>query len=181
MTPVETELLPRIAAFEFDEGAPAMTFAARLAKDNGWSKVYAMRVIDEYRKFAFLTIAAGHIAVPSDQVDQAWHQHLLYTRSWSDFCANALQMPLHHDPTRGGESEQARFKALYEQTLQSYRLAFGKPPEDIWPATDIRFGRDLAYRRVNVKQNIVIPRFWMTALAAGAIAFVMAAVVATLN
>lgn len=178
---MKTELFSRIAAFEFDEGAPEMPFAARLAKDSGWSKVYAMRVIDEYRKFAFLAIAAGHIAVPSDQVDQAWHQHLLYTRSWSDFCSNALQTTLHHDPTRGGESEQTRFKALYEQTLQSYRRVFGEPPEDIWPPTDIRFGRDLYYRRVNTKQNIVIPRFWLTALATGAITFVVAAVVATIN
>ena len=63
---MKTELFSRIAAFEFDAGAPEMPFAARLAKDNGWSQVYAVRVIDEYRKFAFLTIAAGHIAVPSD-------------------------------------------------------------------------------------------------------------------
>lgn len=133
---MKTELFSRIAAFEFDEGAPEMPFAARLAKDNGWSQVYAIRVIDEYRKFALLTIAAGRIAVPSDQVDQAWHQHLFYTRSWSDFCANALQTILHHDPTRGGESEQVRFKALYDNppNLGGDLLAEDLSPRLIWTA-----------------------------------------------
>ena len=82
MTPEEEGLLARIAAFRFDDGSPKLSFAARLARDNGWRRLYALRVIEEYRKFAFLMVASGHMAVPSDQVDQAWRQHLFYTRSW---------------------------------------------------------------------------------------------------
>ena len=76
MTSDQSELYSRIEAFAFDEGAPAMSFAARLARDNGWKTLYALRVIEEYRRFAFLMVVSGHMAVPSDQVDQAWHQHL---------------------------------------------------------------------------------------------------------
>ena len=161
MTSEESKLFSRIAAFVFDEGSPDMTYADRLAKDNGWGIFYALRVIEEYRRFAFLIVTAGHVAVPSDQVDQAWHQHLLYTRSWSSFCRDVARRPIHHDPTKGGVAEKERFAAEYERTLQSYQKFFGEPPDDIWPNTGVRFGRDLTYRRVNLKQSIVISRSWL--------------------
>jgi hypothetical protein len=167
MIPADSELFARIAEFKFDEEHAESSYTARLARGNGWAMLYAARVIEEYRKFVFLTIAAGHMAVPSDQVDQAWHQHLLYTRSWSDFCANVLRRPLHHEPSKGGADEQSRFRTGYAQTLQSYRSFFGEPPEDIWPNAELRFGKDLYYRRVNVKQMFVISRSWLPALGIG--------------
>ena len=181
MSPAENELLSRIEAFKFDAGAPGLSFAGRLAKDNGWGMLYAARVIEEYRKFAFLMVAAGHMAVPSDQVDQAWHQHVLYTRSWSDFCKDVLQQPVHHEPTKGGVEEQSRFKADYEQTVQSYRRFFGEPPEDIWPNADLRFGRDLYFKRVNAKDNVVISRSWLWGFAVVGTAIVAAAILLWLS
>src|SRR5262245_58098130 len=81
------ELLARITAFSFDEGTPAFPFASRLARENGWTLAYVARVIEEYRRFMFLAVVAGHPVTPSDQVDQAWHLHLLYTHSyWDGFC-----------------------------------------------------------------------------------------------
>ena len=175
MTTNERETLSRIEAFKFDEGEPALPFAGRLAKDNGWTVLYAARVIEEYRRFAFLIVTAGHMVVPSDQVDQAWHQHLLYTRSWSDFCSNALGQRIQHEPTKGGTAETDRFKALYQQTLQSYRKIFGEPPEDIWPGAEVRFGRDLHFKRVNARENAVISRSWLWAFGVAAAAIVVAA------
>jgi hypothetical protein len=181
MTPEHHDLYARIQAFAFDEGEPELPFAGRLSKDNGWSKLYSLRVIEEYRKFTFLMAEAGHMAVPSDQVDQAWHQHLQYTRSWADFCRNVMRQTIDHEPTRGGNAETDRFKDLYEQTLGSYRRFFGEPPEDIWPATDLRFSRDLHYRRVNTATNLVIPRFRLLQLGLAAVVILGAAVVAWMN
>jgi hypothetical protein len=181
MTSEQRELSARIDAFAFDEGTPAMSFAARLARDNGWKPIYALRVIEEYRRFTFLMIASGHMAVPSDQVDQSWHQHLQYTRSWADFCANVLRQSLDHEPTRGGNIEKDKFKAGYERTLQSYRRFFGEPPEDIWPNTDRRFGRDLHYRRVNTRDNFVIPRTGLLQVGAAASAVLGALVLAWIS
>jgi hypothetical protein len=181
MTPEQRDLYGRIQAFAFDEGEPELPFAARLSKDNGWSKLYSMRVIEEYRRFVFLIAAAGHMAVPSDQVDQAWHQHLQYTRSWADFCENVLRRTIDHEPTRGGSAETDRFKDLYGRTLESYRRFFGEAPEDIWPGTGLRFGRDLHYRRVNTATNLVIPRSRLLQLGLAALVLVGAAVVAWMS
>lgn len=155
----EDELLQRLTAFSFDEGAPALPFSARLARENGWTLAYAARVIEEYRRFMFLAVVSGHPVTPSDQVDQAWHLHLLYTRSyWDRFCKNVLQRRIDHHPTMGGQGEGAKFLRWYGDTLASYRRHFGAPPVDIWPPAAVRFGDDLGHVRVNVRRNLVVSK-----------------------
>ena len=89
-------LWQRLRAYEIGPDDAAFTFAQRLARENRWSESYADEVIDEYRRFAYLAMTAGHEVTPSDQVDQAWHLHLTYTRDyWQRFCAEVLGGPLH--------------------------------------------------------------------------------------
>jgi hypothetical protein len=161
LLPAERDpLYQRICAFAIDEEPTAHGFAGRLAGENGWSRGYTARVIAEYRKFLYLCATAGVPMTPSDQVDQAWHLHLTYTRSyWERLCRDVLPAPLHHEPTRGGGHERAKFHAWYERTLAAYRLAFGsEPPADIWPPAHVRFGVDGHARRVHTRRWWVIPR-----------------------
>jgi hypothetical protein len=81
MNAQQIDLYERIQAFSLDQPDDGLSFSRRLARDNGWSLEYAQRVIEEYKKFAFLAVVAGHPVTPSDQVDQVWHLHLTYTRS----------------------------------------------------------------------------------------------------
>jgi uncharacterized protein (TIGR04222 family) len=154
------ELYSRIQSFSLDQSNTQLSFSRRLARDNGWSIDYALRVIDEYKKFVFLAVAVGHPVTPSDQVDQVWHLHLSYTRSyWQEFCPKILQTTLHHDPTRGGSSEQLKFDSWYSKTLESYERFFGSiPPIDIWSKPKDRFGRDLHFKRINTQQNLILPK-----------------------
>ena len=156
------ELWSRLSAFTLDDPDSELTFSRRLARENGWGIGYAQRVIEEYKRFVYLAMVAGHPVTPSDQVDQAWHLHLTYTESyWNDLCGTVLGRPLHHGPTRGGPKENAKYNDWYERTKASYRVHFGmEPPADIWPEARIRFGEDLAFRRVNVARNWVVPRLF---------------------
>lgn len=151
LNPEQAELYERLSAFRFDESDAVFPFVSRVERENGWSSAYAARVITEYRKFVFLALAAGHSVSPSDQVDQVWHLHLLYTRSyWDRFCRETLGRPLHHEPTKGGHDENDKFRASYAATLESYRRHFAEEaPSDIWPAADVRFGEDIHFERVN--------------------------------
>lgn len=154
------ELWRRIEAHRFDDPSARLTFTGRLARENGWTIGRACRVVKEYRRFCFLATVAGHAVTPSEDVDQAWHLHLLYTRDyWETFCGEVLRTPLHHGPTRGGEREAARYDGQYRATLATYEHTFDEtPPHDIWPDVEQRFGSDLACRRVNVARNWVIPK-----------------------
>lgn len=145
---------------DFEIGFPdaSLSFADRLARENGWARDFAERVIQEYRRFCFLAMTAGHPVTPSEEVDQAWHLHLLYTENyWTDFCGKVLRRPLHHGPTRGGRREGEKYSDWYQATLESYAQAFGEePPVDIWPAVQARFRDAHRFRRINTASHWVI-------------------------
>lgn len=138
----------------------ALSFEARLARENGWSADHAARVMDEYRRFLFLAMTAGHMAVPSDAVDQAWHLHLTFSRDyWDRLCGEVLGAQLHHGPTKGGAEEGRRYFDLYAETLASYQAAFGAaPPEDVWPSGWQRFHVDPHARRVALGDVWIVPK-----------------------
>ena len=69
----QTTLYDAIMSFPLDDPGGPATFVARLARENGWTRAFAERVVTEYRRFVFLAVAGGHFASPSDAVDQAWH------------------------------------------------------------------------------------------------------------
>jgi hypothetical protein len=162
-------LLAKLEAYEIDEPV-AFPFSARLARENDWSRDHARRVIAEYKRFVWLAARAGHPVTPSEAVDQAWHLHLCYTRSyWEDLCGGILGAPLHHGPTRGGREEGEKFADWYGRTLESYRRHFGEdPPADIWPEVALRF-RAGERRMVDASEHWIVPkRALRHALAVGA-------------
>ncbi len=134
-------------------------YVARLARENGWTFAYADRVLDEYLRFALLSAVAGHVVVPSEQVDQAWHLHITDTQVYEAFGRDVLQRPLHHRPGRGRPGERQELLADYQRTLQSYQSHFGHaPPVDVWPEASRRFGPDLRQRRVTLAEHWVVPK-----------------------
>jgi hypothetical protein len=155
----------RITSHQIGPPEAALSFSARLARENGWSAATAERVIEEYRRFAFLAVTGDTPATPSDAVDQAWHLHLTYTRDyWEHFCPEVLGRALHHGPTAGGADEHRRYYRQYAETLARYEAAFGvAPPSDIWPSAARRLNDDPRARRVHPRDAFIVPR-WLGTL-----------------
>ncbi len=156
----EKALWERIRDFSLDNSESAFPFSARLTRENNWNKAYTQRVIEEYKRFAFLAIAAGHPVTPSVDIDQVWHLHLCYTESyWERFCGEVLKQPLHHGPTKGGRKEKDKFHDWYAKTLASYERFFAeKPPKDIWPPISKRFAKASRIKQVSALTHWVIPK-----------------------
>lgn len=154
------QLYARLLAHEFDDPASDFPFTERLARDNHWPLAYARRVVDEYRRFCFLACVEQEDVTPSDQIDQAWHLHLLYTRDyWGPFRDEVLRSTLHHGPTRGGKAERTRYDDQYTRTRHAYLRWFGAhPPVDIWPSATERFSRDVRWVRVNRDDHWLVPK-----------------------
>jgi hypothetical protein len=170
-------LWQRISASPIGPAETALTFAAKLARENGWTAPYAARVIEEYRRFCYLGMTAGHEVTPSDAVDQCWHLHLTYTRDyWERFCPEVLGCAFHHGPTAGGPIELGRHFGRYAATLRSYETTFSSPPPDIWPPAQVTLLTAARARRVNPAEVIVIPRRALPAigLILGMIALILA-------
>ncbi|MBL7999227.1 MAG: hypothetical protein JNL32_11380 [Candidatus Kapabacteria bacterium] len=155
----EERLWLDIQAFRFDKHDVELPFSKRLARDNSWSLGYALRVIDEYRKFLFLCCVCNHGVTPSLAVDEAWHLHLCYTQSyWVDLCKNTLGRELHHLPTEGGATESEKYLQFYTNTFASYTHYFDEqPPPDIWLAPDKRFEHPLKSRKQDTHWHIRKP------------------------
>jgi len=160
MTPEQTILWNKIRSFELDDPSSSLTFTDRLSRENGWTMEYSLRAVTEYKKFMFLLCIASHPLTPSDQVDQVWHLHLLYTQSyWEDFCKDTINRQIHHGPTKGGKEENTKFTDWYEKTKELYLETFGyNAPADIWPSSKIRFS-EINFQRVNIDKYWLIKKF----------------------
>lgn len=161
MTSQQLELWEKINQFEIDDEESSFTFTDRLARENDWTIEYSLRAVHEYKKFMFLICLAEHPLTPSDEVDQVWHLHLIYTRSyWEDFCGKTLGKIIHHGPTKGGTEERTKFIDWYEKTLEFYKEVFKlEPPKDIWPKSKDRFG-EVVFTRVNRHKNWVFKKWF---------------------
>ncbi len=124
-----------IQQFAFDEPNAVISFSKKLAGQQKWSVEYTQRVIEEYRRFIFLCCISPKGASPSKAVDEVWHLHLTYTRSyWEAFCKNTLGKDIHHYPSNGGDKEDHKHSNWYNETLELYEEVFEEePPADIWP------------------------------------------------
>jgi hypothetical protein len=115
------------------EGNEALeAFALKFEKSQGWNREYALDVIQEYKKFLFLAVVCDHMVSPAQDIDEVWHQHMLFTRQWPGFCSEVLEYELHHTPDLGIQSQNIGFQDAYRKTYLAYIQHFGLPPTKIW-------------------------------------------------
>lgn len=135
-------LLTQIESVALSDHDTPGAFAAQLADEQRWTMGQAIRVMAEYRRFLVLTQLGGRKVCPSQAVDEVWHLHLTQTRAYERLCSTVFGRFLHHEPSRGGATEDARHRDMYTRTLERYREVFGAaPPSDIWPDANVRFAR----------------------------------------
>lgn len=82
----------------------------------------------ECLKFLHLIGVKKQKLTPSLKVDLAWHEFILFTRTYHQFCSTEFGRYIHHQP--GGDEKQNRHQ--FKNTLMLYALTFGTPPIDIW-------------------------------------------------
>ncbi len=143
-----------IQQFKIDDKTSQFKFSDRLASENLWTIEYAKRCMEEYLKFIFL-VSQYKQMTPSIQVDEVWHLHMIYTRSYRELCELVGRF-LDHGPTKGGEKEDVRYFEQYTNTLSLYRKHFGEYPTDIWPSPEERFSPQ-QFVKVDIMKHYIIP------------------------
>lgn len=147
------ELNTRLTQLEQDPHTSSTPLVTRLQREQfGWSRPFTERVIQEYKRFLILAAISDRQVTPSEEVDAAWHLHIIYTESYHAWCDTLFGRYLHHGPSKGGAVEGERFRDQYEYTLTLYEQTFGETaPREIWPPATVRF--DPARRGVNVARS----------------------------
>ena len=98
------------------------------------------RLLHEYLVFMWLRkLNPTERITPSKRVDEAWHQHILFTREYAQFCRYHFGEFLHHAPTVPNYSkatfnddsrDYAKILIRYEYHTKS------TPPAEFWPTSD---------------------------------------------
>jgi hypothetical protein len=131
---VPSNLTDHVAALFGGPDPSTRAFASKLARKLGWSPEFAARAIEEYKKYVYLGVTSDFSVTPSKVIDQVWHEHLLFSRPYRQFCGDVLRQDFDHHPELVPAAEQTgQFRAQYEATLARYEEEFGvAPPPDIW-------------------------------------------------
>lgn len=102
-----------------------------MEQQQGASTEMAQRVIEEYRKFLFLAMRAGHQVIPPGVINDVWMSHMQNAQNYWENLAKMIT----DRPVAGGMDAKTMGNVgdAWAATLQSYEKIFGtKPPADIW-------------------------------------------------
>jgi len=107
---------------------------ARVAKENPtWDVGMLEAVMREYRRWLVLCSLphSGQLGMCSPAVDEAWHAHILFTKTYMRHCEALAGRYIHHEPTSAEEkAEGDRTSSL--RTLATYEAVFGEKPPGLW-------------------------------------------------
>ena len=92
-----------------------------MSKQNGygWTRQRVFRAIRRYKTFFFVNYLYPQILlVPTLEIDQVWHCHILHTRRYRQDCEMLFGCFIDHDPESElqGEANQHNLDAAFAQT-----------------------------------------------------------------
>lgn len=116
------------------KNAPVRAFANKIMKKHRLPRAFTFRAIEEYKKFVYLGVISDFIVTPSKYIDLIWHEHLLFSKAYREFCNEVIHYQFDHQPELITTEDQTElFAVQYLETLGLYRKEFGmEPPENIW-------------------------------------------------
>ncbi|WP_196886384.1 glycine-rich domain-containing protein [Aureivirga sp. CE67] len=91
-------------------------------------KIDVKELFVEVLKFLFLVGKNNQTLTPSLNVDLAWHEFILFTRTYHQFCDNHFGRYIHHQP----EENIAKNNSNFQKTIKLYIITFGEPKKEFW-------------------------------------------------
>lgn len=86
-----------------------------------------IKLIHEQKRFLMMTKVMKHVPMFSKDVDEVWHQMLMFTRSYESFCQSFTGETIHHEPNLSGEdSPNVRFQFDLMYTLMFEEAKYTK-------------------------------------------------------
>jgi hypothetical protein len=70
----------------------------KIARNLEWKHRFTLRAIRECKKFIYLGAVSDFVVTPSKIIDQVWHEHLLFTKAYRDFCTDVPGFSFDHNP-----------------------------------------------------------------------------------
>jgi len=139
--------------------ASTRAFADKIARKSGWANRFSLQAISEYKKFVYLGVVSDFNATPSKVIDKVWHEHLLFSRAYREFCTTVIQYDFDHHPELVPITDQTgTFNAQYLDTIKLYKTEFGvDPPSAVWsvPKFDKKAVPVVGYESQKKRSNVM--------------------------
>jgi len=119
--------LPLAGAFaEFSRQLDLDSVIYKLLKEKNWELGRAREAERNYKAFLFL-IGQGHHLVPTADIDETWHMHILDTQKYMVDCATHFGEFIHHYPFMGLEddADAAYAQTVFDQTRALFEAGLG--------------------------------------------------------
>lgn len=133
---MHTALWQNVVDFNFDQPLSEYGFSTRLENEQCWTVNFSAAAILEYKKFMYLAAISDVMVSPSSIVDCVWHQHLLFSKSYEEFCS-ILGKRIQHIPSTHQQVDFEKFRLAKEKTTILYREHFGEQPTEFWDYPDM--------------------------------------------
>jgi hypothetical protein len=105
---------------------PPELLIKRFCQDYQVSETEARERFEEMKKFLFFCANNQDVSYsPSKKIDEMWHQFILHSRTYFDFCKKVGTF-LHHEPSEKPEVES------YERTLRDMKVFYGSLNTVYW-------------------------------------------------
>lgn len=119
--PLDDEYTAKIKALDL------VRLKTKLSEKKGWAVERIARTETEYLRFLYLLAKyPEEIIVPwSEDLDEFWHQHILYTRQYPRDCQTVFGRFIHHDPYI--EADPEKHKKAWTRTQELYAEEFWAP------------------------------------------------------
>ncbi len=112
----------------FDQTLDLTPIKYKLMKDKDWTLERANQVEPQYKAFLFLIGSRVKAEfVPTFDIDEMWHMHILDTRKYMTDCALHFGEYIHHYPYLGMKDaeDRSRAESLFAATCTTVAEAFG--------------------------------------------------------
>jgi hypothetical protein len=150
---MQTALWKKVLAHDFDRPLTSFGFSTRVARENFWTRNFTSKAIIEYKKFMYLAATSDMMVSPSPIIDKVWHEHLMFSKSYREFC-QVLGKDIQHVPSTHNREDFEKFRLAKERTQKLYTSVFGEQPEDIWNNSSMYDSLSLPKANINLRTFI---------------------------
>ena len=98
----------------------------RLQDQSDWAKEDVERALERYKNFLLLICKYPNVVLaPAPDIDEVWHQHILFTKEYARDCHAIFGEYLHHTPSQAADPrEKKRMEKALSQTAALYTQEF---------------------------------------------------------
>lgn len=99
---------------------------SRLVEKKGIPRGEAEGLYTDMLRFLFLCGTVSKVLAPSERIDLAWHEFLLFTKEYHRFCQRMFGFFIHHNPRESGKRPPpTNGESVIRNTLTFARATFG--------------------------------------------------------